>query len=117
MSTVVIGCKLPSGIWMIVGECRLRINGWNNNTIKGLKHGITAEVPESLWDAWRKEHAGSRLVKDGFIFAEDTDKRAIDKAKDEKEQKSGYEQMPQIKETDKADVLGASEDHAKRTTK
>lgn len=109
MTTVTIGCKLPNGIFMDAGETRLRINGWNNNTIAGLAHGITPDVPETLWDAWRKEHAESKLVANGIIFAETSEKRAIDKAKDQKDQKSGHEQMPQIKETDKAGILGKSD--------
>lgn len=109
MSTVTIGCKLPNGIHMQMGETRVRINGWNNNEIAGLSHGITRDVPEDLWDAWSAEHAESKLVKDGFIFAEKTAKRAEDKAKDEKDLASGQEQLPQIKETDKAGVLGKSD--------
>lgn len=109
MTTVTIGCKLPNGIFMDAGETRLRINGWNNNTIAGLDHGITRDVPESLWDAWSKEHAESKLITNGIIFAEVSEKRAIDKAKDQKDNKSGHEQMPQIKETDKAGILGKSD--------
>lgn len=109
MTTVTIGCKLPNGIFMDAGETRLRINGWNNNTIAGLDHGITRDVPETLWDAWRKDHAESKLITNGIIFAEVSEKRAIDKAKDQKDNKSGHEQMPQIKETDKAGILGKSD--------
>jgi len=110
MSTVTIGCKLPNGIHMQVGDSpRVRILGWNNNEIAGLSHGITRDVPADLWEAWRKEHADSKLVTNGIIFAEESEKRAKDKAKDNKEQKSGFEQLPQIKETDKAGVLGKSD--------
>lgn len=109
MTTVTIGCKLPNGIFMDAGETRLRINGWNNNPIAGLAHGITRDVPETLWDAWRKEHAESKLVTNGIIFADLSEKRAIDKAKEQKDQKSGHEQMPQIKETDKSGVLSKSD--------
>lgn len=110
MSTVTIGCKLPNGIIMQEGKERVRINGWNNNTIHGIAHGITREVPEALWDTWRKTHAESKLVKEGFIFAEQSEKRAIDMAKDKKDQKSGHEQLPQIKKSDKAGVLGESDE-------
>jgi hypothetical protein len=109
MSTVTIGCKLPNGIYMQMGETRVRINGWNNNEIAGLSHGITRDVPVSLWEAWSKEHAESKLVTNGFIFAEESEKRAKDKAKDQKDRNSGFEQLPQIKETDKAGVLGKSD--------
>lgn len=109
MSTVIIGCKLPNGIFMQVGETRVRINGWNNNDIAGLSHGITREVPADLWEAWSKEHAESKLITNGIVFAEESEKRAKDKAKDQKDAKSGHEQLPQVKETDKAGVLGKSD--------
>lgn len=115
MSTVTIGCNLPNGIVMQVGEERVRINGWNNHAIQGLDHGITEDVPADLWEAWSKENAESKLVKNGFIFAEDSSKRAKDKAKDQKDQKSGHEQLPQMKVTDKAGALGGSEDHQERS--
>lgn len=109
MSTVTIGCKLPNGIHMIQGEKRVRILGWNNNEIVGLSHGITREVPVELWEAWSAEHADSKLVKGGFIFAEESEKRAQDKAKEQADNKSGQEQLPKVKATDKAGALGASD--------
>ena len=115
MSTVTIGCKLPNGIFMQQGESRVRINGWNNNTIQGLAHGITYDVPASLWEAWSKEHAESKLVTGGLIFAEESSSKVKAKAKDLKDQKSGHEQLPQIKVTDKAGALGGSEDHQDRS--
>lgn len=111
MSTVTISCKLPSGIWMAVGEEKpVRINGWNQNTIVGADHGITENVPAALWEAWSKEHAESKLVKGGFIFASKNEKEAKAKAKDNKGNKSGHEQLPKVKETDKAGALGASDE-------
>lgn len=107
--TVTIGCKLPNGIYMDVAGQRVRINGWNANVIQGLSHGLTEEVPADLWEAWQKEYADSPLLANGIIFAEDTTKRASDKAKDEKEKSSGHEQLPQIKATDKPGVLGKSD--------
>lgn len=109
MSTVTIGCKLPNGIVMQVGEARHRINGWNNNEIAGLSHGITRDVPEDLWDAWRAEHADAKFITNGIVFAETSEARAKDKSKDRKEQKTGHEQLPQIKATEKAGVLGKSD--------
>jgi hypothetical protein len=110
MSTVTIGCKLPNGIYMESGELkRVRINGWNNNEIAGLSHGITRDVPADLWAAWSKEHAESKLIKSGIVFAEETEKRAIDKAKDQKDNKSGHEQLAKIKKTDAAGGLGEAD--------
>lgn len=110
MSTLTIGCKLPNGIWMIVGETRIRIKGWNNNEIQGGSHGITTDVPQSIWDAWRKEHADSKLVKGEFIFAVGSAEKAKDKAKEQKDNKSGHEQLPQLAKKDAAGVLAASDD-------
>lgn len=111
MSTVTIGCKLPNGIIMEVeGAKPVRINGWNNNLIQGAEHGLTENVPAATWEAWKKEHAESKLVKGGFIFASGTAEGAKGKAKDRKDEKSGHEQLPKIKETDKAGALGASDE-------
>jgi hypothetical protein len=109
MGTVTIGCKLPNGIWMIQDAARVRINGWNNNTIQGGSHGITENVPDDLWDAWKKEHAESALVKGEFIFAATTVAKAVAKAADQADNKSGQEQLPQVKASDKAGELGASD--------
>lgn len=109
MSTVTIGCKLPNGIWLTVGENKpVRINGWNNNLIQGADHGLTENVPAALWEAWLKEHADSKLVKGGFIFASKNEKETKAQATAKKGNKSGHEQLPQAKETDQPGVLGAS---------
>jgi len=111
MSTVTIGCKLPNGIIMQVdGHKDVRINGWNNNAIVGADHGLTENVPAALWEAWSKLHAESKLVKGGFIFAAKNEREAKAKAKDNKGNKSGHEQLPKVKETDKPGALGASDD-------
>ena len=111
MSTVTIGCKLPNGIWLKVGEKKpVRINGWNNNVIQGAEHGLTENVPADLWEAWLKEHAESKLVKGGFIFASKNERETKAKAKDNKANKSGHEQLPKVKPTDAAGALGASDD-------
>lgn len=107
MSVVTIGCKLPNGIVMQVGKQSVRINGWNSSAIVGATHGITENVPADLWEAWKKMHADSKLVKGEFIFAANSVARATAKAKDEKDKKSGFEQMPQAKATDKAGAIGS----------
>lgn len=109
MVTVTIGCKLPNGIIMQVGKARVRINGWNNNIIKGGSHGITENVPADLWEAWSKEHADSNLVKRGFIFAANTTAKATARAAEQSDNESGQEQLAKVKATDKAGALGASD--------
>lgn len=111
MSTVTIGCKLPHGIIMEVeGAKPVVINGWNKNLIEGAGHGLTENVPAALWEAWRKLHAESNLVKGGFIFAHEKSERVKEKATSRKGNKSGHEQMPKLKETDKSGALGASDE-------
>lgn len=111
MSTVTIGCKLPNGIIMQVeGHKDVRINGWNNNLIQGADHGLTEDVPAATWEAWSKLHADSKLVKGGFIFASKNEREAKAKAKDQKDNKSGHEQLPKVKATDTPGALGASDD-------
>lgn len=111
MSNVTVGCKLPNGIWLGVGDHKpVRINGWNNNMIQGAGHGLTEDVPADLWDAWVKEHAESKLVTGGFIFAVKSEREAKAKARGNKDNKSGHEQLDQVRESDKAGVLAASDE-------
>lgn len=111
MSTVTIGCKLPNGIIMQVeGHKDVRINGWNNNAIIGADHGLTEDVPAAVWEAWSNLHAESKLVKGGFIFATKNEREAKAKAKDQKDNKSGHEQLPKVKATDAPGALGAADD-------
>lgn len=108
MSTVTIACKLPNGIWLEVeGAKPVRINGWNNNAIIGAEHGLTENVPADLWEAWLKLHGDTKLVKGGFIFAHGNEKALVAKAKEQKDNKSGLEQLPKMKATDKAGAVGA----------
>lgn len=96
---------------MQVGDAKpVRINGWNNNLIAGADHGLTEDVPAELWEAWSKLHEDSKLVKGGFIFANARASTTKAEAKDKKSNKSGQEQLPQVKETDKAGALGASDE-------
>ncbi len=53
--TVVIGCKLPNGFYMQVGEVVHTIKGFNSSVVVG-GHGITEDVPADLWAAWLKEN-------------------------------------------------------------
>ena len=111
MNTVTVGCKLPNGIWLQVGDSKpVRINGWNNNAIIGAEHGLTENVPAELWEAWKKEHADSKLLKGGFIFATGNEKSTVAKAKEQKSNKSGLEQMPRLKASEKAGGLGETDE-------
>ncbi len=81
---VVIGCKLPNGFVMQVGEVTHVIKGFNHSVVVG-GHGITEDVPKELWEAWVKENKDRDLYKNGFVFAhgnvESTKAEATEKAK------------------------------------
>lgn len=94
MTKVVIGCKLPNGIYMQVGEKTQVINGFNASIVEG-GHGITYDVPKDLWEAWLAENKNRDLVKNGFIFAHGKDKDTKEEAKEKKENKSKTEPLEQ----------------------
>lgn len=113
MTTVTIGCKLANGIQMsaFIGgkNVEQRINGFNQNLIQGTDHGITTDVPKDLWDAWHARFKDSKLVKGGFIFAHAQEKSVKAQAAEKKANKSGTEQLPQIKGDAKEGGLGSVE--------
>lgn len=110
MNTVTIGCKLANGVLMsaeINGKLvEQRINGWNQNIIQGTEHGITHDVRQDLWDAWREQFKESKLVKGGFIFAHASEKSVKAEAKEKKGNKSGTEQLTPPKVEAKEGTIG-----------
>lgn len=111
MSTLTIGCKQPNGIIlsaMVNGKLmEHRLNGWNQNVIQGTGTGITHDVPEDLWKAWREQFKDSKLVKGGFVFAHKQERSVKAEATEKKSKKTGREQLPQIKGDAKEGALGA----------
>lgn len=92
--TVIVGCKLPNGIIMQVGEATHVINGFNHsNVIAG--HGITNDVPKDLWEAWLKENKDRDLCKNGFIFAHGEEVATKAEAKEKAATKSKTEPLEQ----------------------
>lgn len=84
--TVTVGCKLPHGLIMELGEKKITINGLNTSKIIG-GHGITENVDKAFFDAWMEKNKELSFVKGGFLFAHtkpvNTEAEAKDRAKNE----------------------------------
>lgn len=91
-ATVVIGCKLPNGFFMQVGDKVHTIKGYNSAAVVG-GHGITDDVPADLWTAWLAENKDRDLVKNGFVFAHGDDKDTKAEAKEKAKTKSKTEPL------------------------
>jgi hypothetical protein len=94
--TVVIGCKLPNGFFMQVGEASHVIKGYNSSSVIG-GHGITEDVPADLWGAWLKENKDRDLVKNGFVFAHSNKNAVKAEASEKTKAKSGTEPLERPK--------------------
>jgi hypothetical protein len=115
--TVTIACKIASGVqlrlfeWVEAAE---PLPGGGTRTIKlameretftlkgcALLHpalpqgpggyALTHGVPRAFWEEWLKNNHDSMLVKNGLVFAANSEARATDQAKEQSELKSGLE--------------------------
>jgi|HubBroStandDraft_1064217.scaffolds.fasta_scaffold66269_2 hypothetical protein len=101
---VMVGCKLPHGltiqlnrktvndegktIWQPFGK-KVTLAGRNASQIVG-GFGMTS-VDADFWDAWVEQNPTFRALENGLLFAEPRRDRAMDRAIDQKEAKSGSE--------------------------
>jgi hypothetical protein len=111
-ATVIIGCRLPSGITLEVGLQtreknsdgklvtmvkrldnyeRIVLKGWHYHNTTGLQMpaGMQSERPylnrgvsKAAWEQWKLEHAGSWLLKNNILFEADSEAEAQGKAID-----------------------------------
>lgn len=104
MANITIGCRLPSGLEIQVGEKKIELAGQNQRykelgieiiLLKDDDYGTT-EVEASFWEAW-KQIVGKDFapLKSGAIFEAKNANEAKAQAKDLKEKKTGHEPMPQ----------------------
>lgn len=104
MANITIGCRLPSGLEIQVGEKKIELAGQNQRykelgieiiLLKDEDYGTT-EVDASFWEAW-KQIVGQDFapLKSGAIFESKNATEAKAQAKDLKEKKTGHEPMPQ----------------------
>ena len=109
--TVIIGCRLPSGILLETAngkqvELAVQRQAQERSPIILLTaddYGIT-EVDADFWAQWKKEFAGFQPLTSGAIFEAKNDKDAKAIAKELRDEKTGHEPLPQTaKNIEKAD--------------
>lgn len=91
-ATVTVGCKLPHGLFLDMGDKRVTIKGVNSTSIIG-GHGITENVDKEFFDAWMAKNANLTFVKAGFIFAHEKANNAAAEAKDREANATGLEAL------------------------
>lgn len=87
---VTVGCKLPNGFIMQVGQTTHIIKGFNSSNVSS-GVGITSDVPADLWKAWLAENKDRALVKNGHVFAYANRKDVEKEAGEKKDNPSGTE--------------------------
>ncbi|QGX88556.1 hypothetical protein BHJ80_16750 [Escherichia coli] len=92
---VTVGCKLPNGLVLEVGQKRVQVAGWRNNAVKIVGPAVRTQVDKVFFDAWLAEHGQQPYVKNGVIFAQDKANSAVSQATEQKAVKSGLEPLPQ----------------------
>lgn len=92
MALVTVGCKLPNGIVMELGEKRQVLKGANSSNIVG-GHGITEGVDKEFFDAWAAKNKDLSFIKGGFVFAHEKPANAAAEAKDRAKEKTGLEPL------------------------
>ena len=93
--TVIVCCATPCGLIAEVGETKVKFNGRNDSNFFNSPYGVTEDVPKEFFDAWLKENADTKMVKNNFVFAREKYKDAKSQAKEQSELKTGTEQISQ----------------------
>lgn len=92
--TVTVGCKLPHGFPLTVGNKTVMIDGLNKITIIGATEAYT-EVEKDHWEAWVAENKNRSWYTSQSIFARKNAKEAKAMGKDLKSVKTGLEPVKQ----------------------
>jgi hypothetical protein len=90
--TVTVGCKLPNGLILEMGEKRVTLNGANSSSIVG-GHGLTEGVDKEFFDAWMAKNKHLHFVKEGHLFAHEKEVNTKAQAKERAKEKTGLEQL------------------------
>lgn len=103
MSKVSIGCRLPSGLIIRVGDTEVELAGQRQRQehspviLLGENDFGTTEVDASFWSAWKKQVGEDFApLKSKAIFEASNAKEVAAKAKDVKKEKTGHEPLPQV---------------------
>lgn len=95
--TVLIGCKLPHGLILdhpLDVSKKVELAGLNKAVIIGADCATTP-VDGEFWETWKTVHKDHPAIKSGAIFEARTTEEVKAKAKERKEEKTGFEAMPQ----------------------
>lgn len=90
MQTVTVGCKLPHGLHLDIGEKRVTLAGANASQVIG-GHGITENVDKEFFEKWLSLNKDSVAVQRGLIFAHDKAGNTKSEAIEKQEEKTGLE--------------------------
>lgn len=88
--TVSVGCRLPNGVVLELGDKKVTLNGLNKVVIIGVDHGIT-EVDGDFWAAWSELNKDFTPFKNGAIFSAGDAKSTSALAEDLQGVKTGLE--------------------------
>lgn len=91
-ATVTVGCKLPNGLHLDLGDKRVTLNGANSARIVG-GYGITEGVDAAFFEAWKKTYADSPAVKNGLVFAHGKTGDVEAQAREQAEIRTGLEPL------------------------
>ena len=95
--TVLIGCKLPHGLILdhpLDVSKKVELAGLNKAIIIGADCATTP-VDGEFWETWKTVHKDFPALKSGAIFEAKDAASAKAKAKELKDEKTGFEPMPQ----------------------
>jgi hypothetical protein len=86
-----IGCRLPNGIYLDVGDKTVKLNGLNSSEI-AIPYATTS-VDEGFWKEWYEKHGQFPAVLSGAIFVAQNHKELAAKAAEVKKEKTGLERL------------------------
>lgn len=98
-TTVTVYCKMPNGFLIELGHrddpdyISIGLKGISHMKIAGAQWGITQGVRKDVWERWKALKKDFKMIKGGFIFAEDDKADAADKAKALDGLKTGLERL------------------------
>lgn len=96
-ATVIVGCRLPTGIVLdhpLDPSKKVELAGLNKALVIGSDHATT-EVDGEFWEQWKTVHKDFPALKSGAIFEAKDAASAKAKAKELKDEKTGFEPMAQ----------------------
>lgn len=88
--TVVVGCKLPNGLEILLGGKSVVLNGANSAAIIG-GYGLTGDVDKAAFEEWLLDFADAPFVKNELVFAQANERSAKSKAEENAKEKTGLE--------------------------